>query len=232
MSPASLLERGQPGYPSQLEHLQEPPERLWYHGRLEVLHRNPRVSIVGTRRATPAGMRASLKLARELSLAGVAVISGLARGIDYAAHRGALQGAAPTVAITACGLDRVYPAEHRELHAQIGEEGLLLSEFPPGTPPLPHHFLQRNRLVAALAQVILVVQAPKRSGALNTANWALQLGREVVACPGPVESEADAGNLQLLKDGAGLVTEARDILELLGLERVPSVPYFPKGFTW
>ena len=154
-------------------------------------------------------------LAAGLARAGVVVVSGLARGTDAAAHEGALAGG--TVAVLGCGIDVAYPPEHRALQERIAGQGLVLTEFPPGTPPLRHHFPQRNRLIAALSRGVVVVEASARSGALITANRALDLGREVFAVPGPIGRRTSEGTNALLRDGARIVLDATDILAELGL---------------
>jgi DNA processing protein len=156
-------------------------------------------------------------MGRDLGSAGVCVVSGLARGIDAASHRGALEAGGLTVAVLACGLDQVYPAEHRELAERITEGGALISEQPPGTPPLRHHFPARNRIVSGLSRAAVVVEARLRSGALITADLALEQGREVFAVPGSVLNPRSRGPHRLLRDGAHLAESAEDVLEALGI---------------
>ena len=153
------------------------------------------------------------RLGRELAAAGVTVISGLARGIDGCAHRGALAGGGRTVAVLGAGLDRIYPPEHARLAAEIAGQGALLSEFPLGSEPEPWHFPLRNRVISGLARGVVVVEAAVRSGALGTADMALEQGREVFAVPGPITSPTSAGTNRLIRQGAGLIEGARDILE-------------------
>ena len=155
------------------------------------------------------------ELAYGLATAGWTVVSGLARGIDGAAHRGALEADGATVAILGCGVDRVFPAVNRDLYARVESAGLLVSEFEPGTPPLKHHFPQRNRIIAALADAVVVVQAGHPSGALITVDEALSLGREVMAVPGPADQVVSHGTHRLLRDGATIVTSAADVLEVI-----------------
>jgi DNA processing protein len=155
------------------------------------------------------------EIAYGMATAGWTVVSGLARGIDAAAHRGALEACGATVAVLGCGVDRVYPARNRDLYAALARDGLLLTEFPPGTPPLKHHFPRRNRIIAALAEAVVVVQAGLPSGALITADIALDLGRGVFAVPGPADQSASHGSHRLLRDGATIATSAADVLAVL-----------------
>ena len=203
------------GYPRKLRELHDPPCLLFARGRLDLLAR-PAVAVIGTRRHTAYGAEAAERIARELSGAGVVVVSGLARGIDGVAHQAALTGG--TIAVLGSALDVPYPRENRPLFHQIGLRGLALSEFPPGTPPLPYHFPQRNRIIAALSLAVVVVEARAESGSFITVEHALDLGRDVFAVPGPIGRETSAGTNQLIRDGATLVTCAADILEELNLE--------------
>ena len=176
-----------------------------------------RVAIVGSRRPTPYGEAVAERLAGDLAAAGVVVVSGLARGIDSAAHRGALDGGGVTVAVLGTGVDVVYPAENAALAAEIVERGgALVSEFPDGTPPRRGHFPRRNWTMAAISDLVVVVEAAEGSGALITAEAALSLNRDVMAVPGSVFSPLSVGTHQLLRDGAGLVQNARDVLSALG----------------
>ncbi len=213
---ARVLGPGDEGYPEGLLHLPDPPVPLFAKG--EVPPWEGAVAIVGTRRASPWAKGFARELARALAGAGVAVVSGLARGIDGAAHRGALEAGGKTLAVLGSALDRVYPPEHREL----AERAALVSEFPFGTGPRPEHFPRRNRLVAALARAVVVVEAPERSGALITARHALELGREVLAVPGRPTDEKSRGANLLIKDGAAPVLSAGELLELLGLSAPPA----------
>jgi DNA protecting protein DprA len=210
---------GDRAYPPRLAALPDPPFVLWVRGRTDVLCR-PAVAIVGTRRASPASQTLARSLARDLASQGLVVVSGLARGIDAAAHEGALEasagGAGSTVAVVGCGADIVYPREHAALHERIGRDGAVASEFPPGTPARRFHFPIRNRLVSGLALGVVVVEAPERSGALITAACALDQGREVMVVPGPARSERFRGSHALIRDGAALVEEAADVLAVLG----------------
>ncbi|MFL5463834.1 MAG: DNA-processing protein DprA [Gemmatimonadaceae bacterium] len=203
-------------YPQELLELGQPPLELYAIGRKTALSK-PRVSIVGTRNSTGYGERVTRTLTRALVRAGVSVVSGMARGIDAAAHRTALEEGGNTVAVLGTGVDVPYPVGHRQLHAAIGEFGVVLSENPPGARAGPGSFPKRNRIIAALAPVTIVVEAGFRSGALNTAGQALELNRVVAAVPGPIDSEQSRGSNQLLRDGAVLIAAPEDALTLLGL---------------
>ncbi|HET6947555.1 MAG TPA: DNA-processing protein DprA, partial [bacterium] len=174
-----------PGYPRALLSISDPPQTLYVRGRLAEADRIA-VAVVGSRRATPYGVAVAEWLGRELVRSRVTVISGLARGIDAAAHRGALQGSGRTIAVLGSGVDVVYPPEHARLVEHIVEAGAVLSEYPPGAPPLKHQFPKRNRLISGLALGVVVVEGREDSGALITADCALEQGREVFAIPGPV----------------------------------------------
>lgn len=204
--------------PARLAAVSDPPLGLFARGEVPTGHA---VALVGARRATAYGREVAEYLARELAQAGVAVISGMARGVDAAAHRGALAAGGPTVAVWGAGPDRVYPPEHAGLADEIAARGCLLTEYPPGTPPLAHHFPERNRLIAGLAEAVVVVEANERSGALITARLALDEGREVLAVPGSVFSRLSAGPNGLLRAGAAPVLSADDVLAVLGLPPRP-----------
>ncbi|MBI4543733.1 MAG: DNA-protecting protein DprA [Gemmatimonadetes bacterium] len=207
-------------YPALLRHLHDPPYLLYARGRLELLER-PAVAVVGARRHTAYGAEATRLLAADLARAGVVVVSGMARGIDALAHEAALAGG--TIGVLGNGIDVAYPVQNTRLYERIAAQGLLLSEFEPGEPALPHHFPRRNRLIAALARGVVVVEASTKSGSLITAGHALDIGREVFAVPGPIGRDTSAGTNALIRDGARLVTCAADILEELGLP-VPAEP--------
>ncbi|HEX7091634.1 MAG TPA: DNA-processing protein DprA [Longimicrobiales bacterium] len=209
-----ILLETDPRYPARLLHLEDPPAVLFARGRLELLER-PAIAVVGTRQSTEYGGSAARLLAGGLSRAGVVVVSGLARGIDAHAHAAALEGG--TIAVLAGGIDVAYPVQNTWLYERIAREGLLLSEAAPGTPAMKHLFPRRNRLIAALALGVTVVEASARSGALITADHALRLGREVLAVPGPIGRATSIGTNALLRDGATPAIEVRDILEAVGL---------------
>lgn len=208
--------RGSSDYPVELLDLRNPPSELYAMGSVAALTK-PRVAIVGTRDSTAYAERVARTLTRSLVRAGVSVISGMARGIDGAAHRAALEHGGNTVAVLGTGIDVPYPAGHRQLHRALAERGLVVSENPPGMKAHEGAFPKRNRIIAALPPVTIVVEAGFRSGALNTASQALELGRVVAAVPGPIDSEQSRGSNQLLRDGAVLIAAPDDALALLGV---------------
>lgn len=210
----SIVTLGDAAYPANLLNTADPPLLLYAQGRVELMQR-PSVAVVGSRNPTPQGSDNARQFSRHLSQAGITVVSGLALGIDGAAHEGALDGDGSTVAVVGTGLDRIYPPRHRELTHRIAEQGLLLSEFALGTPPLRENFPQRNRLIAGLAQGTLVVEAALPSGSLSTARSASEAGREVFAIPGSIHSPQSRGCHWLIKQGAKLVDTAQDILDEL-----------------
>lgn len=211
---ARLICRGEPAYPQALAELSDAPPVLWIKGDAAVLDR-PMVALVGARSASALGTRIARKLAGDLGEAGITVVSGLARGIDTAAHLAAL--GTGTVAVMAGGVDVVYPPENAALAADIGREGLLLSEQPMGLDPMARHFPLRNRLISGLSRGVLVIEAAAKSGSLITARLALDQGREVLAVPGhPFDARASGCNM-LIRDGAVLVRSAEDVIEALGL---------------
>jgi DNA processing protein len=179
------------------------------------------VAIVGARSCSPYGAQVARELARDLATAGVVVVSGLARGIDGEAHRGALAAGGITVAVLGCGIDRDYPRSHTELARRIAEDGLIVSEYPPGVEPAPWRFPARNRIVAGLSLTTVVVEARERSGALITADFALELGRDVFAVPGEITSALSAGANDLLRQGAAPLLSPDDVLGAIGLQRAP-----------
>jgi DNA processing protein len=209
-------EKGSSEYPIELLDLTDPPASLYAIGRISALTK-PRVAIVGTRNSTGYGERTARSLTRTLVRAGVSVISGMARGIDAAAHRTAIEEGGKTVAVLGTGIDVPYPVGHRQLHRSIGERGLVLSENPPGASAHAGAFPRRNRIIAALSPVTIVVEAGFKSGALNTASQALELGRVVAAVPGPIDSVQSQGSNQLLRDGAVMIASVEDALALLGV---------------
>ena len=224
-----FLGRSEPGYPPLLRELHDPPPGLFLrgHGEVELLHRRAVVAIVGARACSSYGSQVARILARELASAGVVVVSGLARGVDGEAHRGALEAVGVTVAVLGCGVDRDYPAAHTQLANRVCERGLVVSEYAPGVEPAPWRFPARNRVIAGLCAATVVVEARERSGALMTADFALEAGREVFAVPGEITSALSAGTNALLRLGATPLTAAPDVLEALGLEapaaRTPKV---------
>ena len=219
MSEIRSLGRRDPTFPRLLAAIHDPPPRLYLRGAADVaLLAEPAVAIVGARACSAYGRSVTRSLARELAGAGLVVVSGMARGIDGEAHRGALEGGGRTVAVLGCGIDRDYPAAHAELARRIGENGLVVSEYEPGVEPAPWRFPARNRIIAGMCSATVVVEARERSGALITADFALEEGRDVLAVPGEITSALSAGTNALLKLGATPVTSATDVLELYGIE--------------
>jgi DNA processing protein len=208
----------EPQFPASLLTLPDVPPALWYRGLPQMLDA-PAVAIVGSRAASAVALETATRLAVDLAARGITVVSGLARGVDSAAHRGALQ-TGRTAAVLGSGLDRIYPGEHEPLAAEIAATGIVLSEFAPDTPPLPMFFPMRNRLISGLSRAVVVIEANEKSGSLITAACALEQGREVMAVPGNVLSGRNRGAHALIRDGAKIVECADDILEeLSGIEQ-------------
>ena len=206
-------------YPKILKTLHRPPQALYVNGSFKE-EDNLAVAIVGSRRASRYGIEMSERLGYELALCGVTVVSGMARGIDSAAHRGALKAKGRTIAVMGSGHDHIYPAENRELYKRIAESGAVISEFENDVSPLPRNFPIRNRIISGLSIGIVVVEAAKSSGALITADFALEQGREVFAVPGKISSITSEGTHELIKQGAKLVQSAEDIIEELSLHEI------------
>jgi DNA processing protein len=211
----AVLPLGDANYPQLLLESADPPTLLYAKGRLELLNR-PAVAIVGSRNATPQGIQDAETFARSLAADGLTIVSGLALGIDGAAHRGAVGQPGSTIAVIGTGADRIYPSRHKELALQLARDGVIISEFPLGTPAVAHNFPRRNRIIAGLAAGCLVVEAAMESGSLITARLAGELGRDVFAIPGSIHSPVARGCHRLIKQGAKLVENARDILEEIG----------------
>jgi len=207
------------GYPEQLRQIYDPPIVLYVMGSL---HFDVGLSIVGCRRASFYGLSSAEKISRELSALGITVISGLARGIDTAAHKGALAAGGKTIAVLGSGLKNIYPPENEALAHSIAQKGAVISEFPLDTQPYPYNFPRRNRIISGLSAGVVVVEAAQNSGALITADFALEQGREVYALPGKVDSPTSYGTNDLIKQGAKLVTNVADILEELNLNTQPN----------
>nr|WP_229426173.1 DNA-processing protein DprA [Pseudoduganella violacea] len=212
-----VLSLHDPAYPPLLLQIADPPLLLYVKGRVELLQA-PAVAIVGSRNASLQGEANAQRFAQALSAAGLGIVSGLALGIDAAAHRGGLAGAASTIAVIATGADRIYPRRNAALARQIAEQGCLLSEFALGTPPRDHHFPRRNRIISGLARGVLVVEAAERSGSLITARQALVQNRDVFAIPGSIHSPLSKGCHILIREGAKLVDTVEHVLEELGWE--------------
>lgn len=200
-------------YPELLREIYDPPIALYVRGDLEAVCARPCLAVVGSRRCSTYGVNAATSLARDLAERGVTIVSGLARGIDAAAHRGALEAKGRTVGVIGTGLDLEYPKEHEKLSAEVAANGAVISEFPLGTPPLPQNFPYRNRVISGLCLGVLVVEAAEQSGSLITARLASEQGREVFAVPGNITSSASFGPNFLIKDGAKLVQYWRDVVE-------------------
>jgi DNA processing protein len=218
-----------PAYPPSLSAIIDPPPVLWTRGSPAALER-PAVAIVGSRAASSYALDVAGRLAADLAAGGLTVVSGLARGVDSAAHRGALSVGQSTIAVLGCGADVVYPPEHAALARAIEPHGLIVSELVPGTRPLPRFFPQRNRIISGLSRAVVIVEAGDRSGALITAQCALEQGRDVFAVPGNILSGRNSGGHALLRDGAKIVERADDILEELGEgRRAPSAGRLPSA---
>jgi DNA processing protein len=203
-----------PDYPANLRTVDHAPPVLFMRGRIEERDRLA-LAIIGTRRADPYGMMVAQRFGRGMAEHGVTVVSGLARGIDTAAHIGALAGKGRTIAVLGCGVDVFYPPENRKLYDQIAESGAVVSEFSFGTKPEAFHFPVRNRVISGLSMAVLAVEARNSSGVLNTVRWALDQGREVLAVPGTITADTSLGTNDLIKDGARPVTRIEDLLEVL-----------------
>ena len=201
-------------YPATLKNIYFPPEELFVNGSISPSDNNA-VAVVGTRRATYYGLESAEKIAYELALRGITVISGMARGIDSAAHRGALKAGGRTIAVMGSGHNYIYPRENRKLYDDIVKSGAVISEFPPGMPPLKANFPRRNRIISGMSKGVVVVEAPEKSGAMITVDFALEQGKEVFAVPGNVNSAKSSGTNSLIKEGAKLAVDVRDILEEL-----------------
>jgi DNA processing protein len=204
-------------YPQFLLNTVDPPLLLYVKGRLDLLNTQS-LAVVGSRNASAQGLRNAEAFAKSVSDAGLCIVSGMAHGIDAAAHLGGLQGASSSVAVVGTGLDKVYPAANRELAHRLAQEGTIISEFPLGTPPLAANFPRRNRIISGLSQGCLVVEASLQSGSLITARMALEQGREVFSIPGSIHSPQSKGCHALIKQGAKLVENAKDILDELGYQ--------------
>jgi DNA processing protein len=214
-----FLPQSNPSFPPLLAAIHDPPPGLFLRGEADVATLvRPAISIVGARACSAYGRQVARALGRDLAAVGLVVVSGMARGVDAEAHRGALEAAGTTVAVLGCGIDRDYPAAHRELARQIAEAGLIVAEYAPGVEPAPWRFPARNRIIAGLCAATVVVEARERSGALITADFALEEGREVFAVPGEITSSLSAGSNALLRLGATPLTCVQDVLESYGLQ--------------
>jgi DNA processing protein len=214
--PVRTLSRDDAGFPAALLPIADCPSMLWLRGN-PAAFLQPAVAIVGSRAATAVGLELAGRLAEELAARGVTVVSGLARGVDSAAHRGALRVGGRTIAVLGSGVDLIYPREHTSLASDICVDGLVVSEHEPGVPPLPYHFPRRNRLISGLSRAVVVIEASEKSGSLITAHYALEQGREVMAVPGNALSGRNRGGHALIRDGAKIVETVDDIVEDLGI---------------
>ena len=223
-----LITRDSSDYPAMLKELPDPPVALWIEGTRSDLLNGPQLAMVGSRKPTANGRETAQQFARYLSERGLTIVSGLATGIDGASHRGGLRGCGSTLAVLGSGPDVLFPRSHARLAAEIIARGLIVSEYPPGTPPLAAHFPQRNRIIAGMSAGTLVVEAARRSGSLITARLAGNYGREVFAIPGSIHNPMAKGCHRLIRDGAKLVEEAADVLvelpPLLELAMQPAAP--------
>lgn len=225
---AQVITRDDEDYPPLLREIHDPPIALYVRGDLPTASARPCLAVVGSRRCSTYGVNAAQALSRDLAAHGLTIVSGLARGIDAGAHRGAIEGQGLTIAVVGTGLENTYPKEHKKLEEEIIAQGAIVSEFPLGTPPLPQNFPYRNRILSGLSFGVLIVEAAEHSGSLITARLAQEQGREVFAVPGNITSQTSFGPNFLIKDGAKLVQYWRDVVEelpraikeqLLGLER-------------
>jgi DNA processing protein len=225
----AFVARGARGYPPLVAQLHDPPKRLYLRGERPDLLDAPAVAVVGARSASAYGAQVARMLGGDLAAAGLVVVSGMARGIDAEAHRGALDAGGATLAVLGCGIDRDYPARHAELARRIAASGLIVSEYEPGVEPAPWRFPARNRIIAALALATVVVEARERSGALITADFALELGREVFAVPGEITAALSAGTNRLIRQGAAPLLGVDDVLEAIGVEPASAATGGAKG---
>jgi len=211
------------GYPKNLRNIHAPPKALYVNGSM-LPQDEVAVAVVGSRRATPYGIEMSDKIGFELALRGVTVVSGMARGVDSAAHRGAIRAKGRTIAVMGSGHGTIYPPENDELYEEITASGAVVTEYEDDMPPLPNNFPARNRIISGLSLGIVVVEAARNSGALITANFAAEQGREVFAVPGKISSQTSGGTNDLIKDGARLISSVDDILEELKIVELKGVP--------
>ena len=223
-----ILTVGDAAYPERLRNIYDPPVVLYARGRLPDLDGQAAVAVAGTRRCTPYGIRTAERMGFELGQAGCTVVSGLARGIDTAAARGALRAGGKVIGVLGCGPDVIYPPENGRLYEDVMQSGAILSEYPPGEPPVARHFPARNRIFSGVSVGVVIIEAPERSGALIIASLALEQGRDVFAVPGNVDQPACRGSNALLKEGAIAVTSGRDVAELYA-DRFPDRIFRRRG---
>ncbi len=219
MAPLKTIYFNDENFPPLLKQIPNAPEKIFVLGDEAVLNNNLNIAIVGTRKASLAGRNLARKFAKELTDMGIIVVSGLAMGIDSAAHEGTVQNKGKTIAVLANGLDKIYPAQNENLASEIlKNNGVLISEYEPGLPSLPHQFLERNRIISGLCVATIVIEAPERSGSLATARLAAEQGREVFVVPGPSSDVNYSGSHKLIRDGARLASSIKDIFEDLDIE--------------
>lgn len=211
-----VIEKKDPAYPDLLRQIPDPPQQLYCIGNVQLL-KMPAAALVGSRKCSEYGKQVAMNLGKNLAAAGAVTVSGMAKGIDSFGHLGALKAGGKTIAVLGCGVDVCYPAENRKLYEQILSEGLIVSEYEPGTGPMPYMFPQRNRIIAGLSRVVTVVEAGRDSGALITAGLAEDFGREVYAVPGNITSMWSLGTNKLISDGAMPVVVLDDVVRALGL---------------
>ena len=218
-------------YPEQLKHIPDPPRELYFVGEVSALSADRmHVAVVGSRKPTTYGREVAHQLVTPLANYGLPIVSGLALGVDALAHRAALQAGGPTIAVLPCGLDNIYPRSHYQLAQQIlAQGGALVSEYPPGTPPVKRNFIARNRIVTGLSKAVLIVEAAQKSGTLHTARFALEQGRSVMAVPGNINAPQSQGTNRLITQGARCITESSDILDELGVHTAPQQQRIPLG---
>lgn len=212
-----VISAGSPDYPALLKEIKNYPKELFYIGNRKLLKKRC-AAVVGSRNTTGYGRSTAVAISKRLAGKDVAVVSGLAKGIDTCAHRGALTAGGSTIAVLGCGVDICYPRENSGIKREIEEAGLVISEYAPGTEPQRYHFPQRNRIISGISEVTVVVQARNNSGALITAELAAEQGREVCAVPGNIDSQYNLGSNKLIKDGARPIVSTADVLELMGLD--------------
>lgn len=214
-----MITYGSYRYPELLAEIKDPPKELYYIGDVKILKKRC-AAVVGSRTTTQYGRSTAVSIATKLAGRGIAVVSGMARGIDTCAHQGALDCNGATIAVLGCGVDLCYPKENKNLKKEIETSGLIISEYPPGREPMPYNFPRRNRIISGLSEITIVVQARNESGSLITAELAVEQGREVYAVPGNIDSQYNLGNNKLIKDGAGVIIKPSDVLEAMGIDSI------------
>lgn len=216
MTEINIIKSGQPEYPALLKEIKDYPRELYYIGDIGLMNKRC-AAIVGSRNTNQYGRSTAVELASKLAEKDIVIVSGMARGIDTCAHRGAIKAGGETIAVLGCGVDVCYPADNRELKKEIEGKGLVISEYPPGTEPRAYHFPQRNRIISGISEITIVVQARNESGSLITAELAAAQGREVCAVPGNIDSQYSLGGNKLIKDGAYPIVNVADVMEIMGI---------------